>query len=87
MEHLVNARDLDLAFAIAVLSVVDGNHRFAVANGGHRQPLARTIPGARRRNELQAVEMRIGSGGNQLALNAARCGVRDVQVDRQAAAR
>ena len=57
--------ECDLLHQIALLDVEDREHRPVVPNGRDRESLAVRAPGARRRDELQALEMRVDDAFGQ----------------------
>src|SRR5688572_19883033 len=52
-------------------------NRVALAQRGHREAVARGVPGAGRGDVLKAVEMRIGRGAHQLANDPSARGIRE----------
>ena len=81
-EHLIHVSNGQLALHAAGCGVEDRQHGRAARKRGHHQALAVRRPRACRLDELQALEMRIAFGFDDLAANGPRSRIGDDHVDR-----
>ena len=72
IEDLIDVRDWQLALDVSRCGVKDGQHRAAAGQRGQRKSPAVRSPGADGVDELEALEMRIDGGCDQLAPDSAR---------------
>jgi len=83
-EDLIEIGERPLPQHAAARHVEDGDHRMPALQRRQREPAAARIPRAGRLEELQAVEMRIRGGADQLPDHRAGRRVGEVDVDRVA---